>query len=315
MCAYALKNWTVDDPDQWVDLMETYICPMDFRRTSRGTVQGQSTGRFHLGHWRSESPTAARRTLSHVRHAPLSDHYQFLLLLNGSIALECEGQVENYGPGAITTMSLEAPLAMSMTPYEFINLRLPRTLIDSRVHPSVPLCALIAGNKGLGRIAASMIYGLYKERANMTEYQFNSVCDQIAELLCMIAQEDHSAIATEQQGRVSERIRRYIQEHASSPSLSIQQVALDLGWSTRQIQAALQHEQTTYRDLVQNARLEAARERLASPTCHQWSIADIAMSCGLSPGRLSVLFKARYAESPREFRVRMAQPAAPAVAG
>ncbi|MFC7830894.1 AraC family transcriptional regulator [Streptomyces sp. NPDC057375] len=286
--------------------MGTYICPMDFARGSRGMVQGQITDTYHLGHWRSEASTAARRTPGQVRHDPLSEHYQFLLLLSGSIEVDWEGQVETYGSSAVTTLATDLPLDMSMTPCEFISLRVPRAAIDSRIRLSVPFCAAIAGNKGLGRVAASMIYNLHKERANLTEEQFNGVCDQIAALLCMIAEGDKSAVGAEHPGMVSDRVRRYIRKHASSPTLSIQQVGADLGWSTRQIQAALQQEQTTYRDLVQEARLEVARERLASPQGQRWSIADVAASCGLSPGRLSVIFKARYGESPREFRMRMA---------
>ncbi|MDX3433938.1 helix-turn-helix domain-containing protein [Streptomyces sp. ME01-18a] len=279
---------------------------MDFQRASRGTVQSQASDSYLLGHWWAKVPTIARRTPGHVRHNALSGHYQFLLLLRGSIEVDWEGQVESYGSSAVTTLATDLPLDMSMSPCEFISLRLPRSAIDERIRLTVPFCAAIAGNKGLGRVAASMIYNLHKERTNLTESQFDGVCDQIAALLCMIAEGDRSTVAADHPGMVSARVRRYIRKHAGSPTLTIQQVGADLGWSTRQIQASLQENQTTYRDLVQDARLEIARERLASPAGRQYSIADVAASCGLSPGRLSVIFKSRYGESPREYKMRTA---------
>lgn len=305
MSAYRLDARTVPDTDQWVDLMDSRICPLDYRQPSQGRLESQETDEYHLGHWRSDAPSIARRTSQQIRRDSGTQWYQFMLVISGSVLIEHDGEVIHAGPGSLAPFPTGTPLTVSTTPFALINMRLSRSAIDDRINPSGgPLDGWISTDKGPGRIAAGMLYSVYRERAELTEHQFNTICDQLASLLCLSMQGDTTAAAFDHLGQVGDRVRRYIRHNAGNPNLNLRQVATDLGWSTRQIQAALQHKETSYRDLVREARLHAARDHLADPAYSHLSITEVAAASGLSLRRLSSAFKAQFGESPREFRCR-----------
>jgi AraC-like DNA-binding protein len=75
------------------------------------------------------------------------------------------------------------------------------------------------------------------------------------------------------------------------------------------VQAVLQAEGTTARDLIRSQRLELARARLESPDWSDVTVADVASACGLSSHSLfAAAFRARYGTTPSSVRRAAAEP-------
>lgn len=91
--------------------------------------------------------------------------------------------------------------------------------------------------------------------------------------------------------------------HAIDPDLTVSEMAHEIGWSPRYVQAVLARARTSASDLIRAERLELARTRLASPVFADRNVADIATSVGFgSPSAFSSAFRRRFGGSPREFR-------------
>jgi AraC-like DNA-binding protein len=164
---------------------------------------------------------------------------------------------------------------------------------------------------GLGRVVAGMVTELAHERATLTDTEFDAVCDRVVDLLTLLSTDDDGPVRAP--GRLEEveaLARRHIREHAADPGLDTAQISRALGWSTRQIQLALQHSGTTPRELIRQERLRMARELLLDPVQRHLTIDELAHRTGFpSAGALSTAFRRYCGLSPRELRQSGAAPA------
>lgn len=159
-------------------------------------------------------------------------------------------------------------------------------------------------NSGLGRITQAMIRSTHTEQANLSDHEFNAVCDRIAELLSMISLgETHPQRA--QHAQVVAQIRQYVRANVGRNDVRLPAVAHALGWSPRQLRSVLQQTGTTYRDVRREEALRAARDLLEDPSQSD-PIRELAIRAGFTPAWFSAAFKARFGETPREFRRRRA---------
>lgn len=148
-----------------------------------------------------------------------------------------------------------------------------------------------------------MLDGLYAERDDLTDAQFNAVSDRVVELLCMLTTGDDRPDGARHLSDVETVVRRHVRENAADPGLTGTSMARALGWSLRQIQLALQHAGTTPRDLIREERLRLVRERLRCGDCERLTITDLAYASGFSSASaLSTAFRQRFGVSPREMR-------------
>ncbi|MGY4100600.1 helix-turn-helix transcriptional regulator [Nocardia sp. R16R-3T] len=132
--------------------------------------------------------------------------------------------------------------------------------------------------------------------------QFNAVCERTTELLCMMAVGD-STPQRNQLAETAESVRRYVRDNIGVADLRLAAVARALSWSPRQLRTALEQSGTTYREVRQDESLRMARAMLENPDT-TLTIAEIAARSGFTVTWYSAAFKARYGESPREFRKR-----------
>lgn len=87
------------------------------------------------------------------------------------------------------------------------------------------------------------------------------------------------------------------------PNLSVQQIATDMGLSTRYVYNLFAHEKHSPADYIREKRLEKSRQYLSDKNKQYMSITDIAYACGFnSSAYFSSLFSMRYSRSPRSHR-------------
>lgn len=264
----------------------------------------QDTSLFSLHTARHEGRKEVRRTVRHTQQDPNEDYLLWVVTKGEDILFRQRDVEAVVKPGTAILGTPAEPFDVRIGRYSGFVLKLPCEEINDRLGGRSPLEAGFDFSKGLGRLIADMLRSLYEERSNLTELEFNAACTRLVELLCMLMVGDTCPDTTHVQD-VEAAVRRYVHQHAGNPELSLNTVAAALGWSPRRLQSLMSEAGTTYRDLVREERLMAARRMLGDPAMQHLPIMDIAGMCGFASGNvLSILWRERYGETPREYRHR-----------
>lgn len=292
--------------DFWSEHIGSYQSRMGYRysRTDdfRGETVRQRTEAYQLVRFRSDEIEYSR-TAGQIREDPDGD-YRLLLPLTGQIVLRQDGHEARLTPGTGTIVSFGSPFqCVQDAATQAFVLTIPARELDGPLSRKSPLATGLDLSRGLGRVVRSMLDGLYAERDDLTEAQFNAVSDRVVELLCMLTTGDDRPDGARHLSDVETVVRRHVRENAADPALTGTSMARALGWSLRQIQLALQHAGTTPRDLIREERLRLVRERLRCGDCERLTITDLAYASGFSSASaLSTAFRQRFGVSPREMR-------------
>ncbi|RDI54456.1 AraC family transcriptional regulator [Nocardia mexicana] len=298
-------QFTVNDAQQWTELTNSFV-PMGHRiqhadQWTSSLIVQQSTA-YSLLRWDEPAGRTCYRTPGHVRRNPADSFYWFVVPQHSTYTVGRDDSVLHAPHGRAVLMGLDQVCRLRPGP-SALALQLPRTEIDNAVPVDGPRCSMLDMDSGLGRVVATMIHSVRAERSNLSDREFNAVCDRISELLCMLALGDTSP----QQGHLDETVeavRRYVRDSIGVADLRLPAVAHALNWSPRQLRVALQQAGTTYRDVRREEALRAARDLLDSGGAGAMTITEIAARTGFTPTWFSAAFKARYGETPREFRQR-----------
>ncbi|MCX4987809.1 MULTISPECIES: helix-turn-helix domain-containing protein [unclassified Streptomyces] len=292
--------------DFWSEHIGSYQSRMGYRfgrpDNFRGETVRQRTETYQLVRFRSDEIEYSR-TARQVREDPDGD-YRLLLPLTGEIVLRQDGQEARLTPGTGTLVSFGSPFeCLQDASTQAFVLTIPAREVDGPLNRKSPLATGLDLTRGLGRVVGSMLDGLYAERDDLSDSQFDAVSDRVVELLCMLATGDDRPDGARHLTGVETVVRRHVREHAADPGLTGTSMARALGWSLRQVQLALQHAGTTPRDLIREERLRLVRERLRCGDCEHLTITDLAYASGFSSASaLSTAFRQRFGVSPREMR-------------
>ncbi|MFF8538518.1 helix-turn-helix domain-containing protein [Streptomyces sp. NPDC015532] len=292
--------------DFWSEHIGSYQSRMGYRysRTDdfRGETVRQRSEAYQLVRFRSDEIEYSR-TARQIREEPDED-YRLLLPLTGEIVLRQDGHEARLTPGTGTLVSFGSPFqCVQDAATQAFVLTIPARELDGPLSRKSPLATGLDLSRGLGRVVRSMLDGLYAERDDLTDAQFNAVSDRVVELLCMLITGDDRPDGGRHLSDVETVVRRHVRENAADPGLTGTSMARALGWSLRQIQLALQHAGTTPRDLIREERLRLVRERLRCGDCEHLTITDLAYASGFSSASaLSTAFRQRFGVSPREMR-------------
>jgi AraC-like DNA-binding protein len=290
----------------WREHIASYQSRMGYRYSRpdnfRGETIRQHTDTYQLVRFWSDE-IEYTRTTRQVRQDP-DENYRLLLPLGGEILLRQDDQEARLTPGTGALVTFGAPFAcIQRAPTDAFIFTIPAHEVDGPLNRTSPLATGLDLSRGLGRVVGSMLNGLYEERDNLTDPQFNAVSDRVVELLCMLAVGDDRPDAPGHLAQVEAMVRRYVREHAADPELTGAVMAQALGWSLRQVQLALQRVGTTPRELIREERLRLARDRLQSTEFEHMTINDLAYATGFSSASaLSTAFRQRFGLSPREMR-------------
>jgi len=263
----------------------------------------QDTDTYSLHTFRQEGHKEVRRTRHHTQTNPDEDYRLFYVAQGEPVLLRQGDDETEVHPGMAVLATTARPFDIRVGGYSGFVLKLPYREINQRLNVRSPLETAFDTSKGLGRVVTDMLRGLYEERDSLTEREFNAVCGRLTELLCLITVGDDCPDPRHLR-EIESAIRKYVHEHAGDRTLSLRAVAAALGWSPRRLQEVMAQAGTTYRDLVREERLTAARRMLRDSAGQ--TITEVAARCGFaSVNVLSMLFRERYGESPRDYRHRV----------
>lgn len=297
---------TASDSKSWTTIANSFV-PMDYeygdpeRWYSGLTVQESAV--YRLLRWEQRGSCTSYRTRTNIRHQPCDDFYWVVVPERGVYSVryrDVETQAHS-GQAAVTALDdlcqQHIPL---LSAYAF---QVPRAELDHRAGPVAGRGMTIELNSGLGRVAQAMMRSTHAEQANLSDREFNAVCDRIAELLCLIAVGDTNPQRAHH-AQIAAQVRQYVRANVGRGDLRLPAVAHALGWSPRQLRSVLQQTGTTYRDVRRDEALRAARDLLEDPAREEVPIQELAVRAGFTPAWFSSAFKARFGETPRDFRRR-----------
>jgi AraC-like DNA-binding protein len=102
---------------------------------------------------------------------------------------------------------------------------------------------------------------------------------------------------------IMQRARGYVRARISDPSLNTEEVAQEIGMSSRQLNRILAAHGLTVKKLIMNERLGRARDILAYDKRGRANLSELAYSCGFSgPSQFSKSFRRHFGRAPSEMR-------------
>ncbi|MET9029164.1 helix-turn-helix domain-containing protein [Nocardia sp. NPDC004168] len=298
---------TANDAQSWTAIANGFV-PMDYRygdpeRWYSGMTVQESAA-YRLLRWEQRGTSTSYRTRTNIRHGPCDDFYWVVIPERGVYSVRYRGEETRARADQAAVTALDDLCQIHIPLLSAFAIQLPRAELDHRAGPLAERGMTIDLNSGLGRITQAMIRSTHAEQSNLSDHEFNAVCDRIAELLSLISlgethpQRGHHA-------QVVAQIRQYVRANVGRDDVRLPAVAHALGWSPRQLRSVLQQVGTTYRDVRREEALRAARDLLDDPT-REDPIRELAIRAGFTPAWFSAAFKARFGETPREFRRRRA---------
>ncbi|MGY5308619.1 helix-turn-helix domain-containing protein [Nocardia gipuzkoensis] len=297
---------TASDSASWTTIANSFV-PMDYRYGdpdwwySGLTVQESAV--YRLLRWEQRGTSTSYRTRTNIRRVSCDDFYWVVVPERGLYSVRYRDEETSAQPDQAAVTALDDLCQIHIPLLSAYAIQLPRAELDHRAGPLAERGMTIDLNSGLGRIARTMIRSTHAEQSNLSDHEFNAVCDRIAELLSMISLGDtHPQRAHHAQ--VVAQIRQYVRANVGRGDVRLPAVAHALGWSPRQLRVVLQQSGTTYRDVRRDEALRAARDLLEDPARAEDPIRELAVRAGFTPAWFSAAFKARFGETPREFRRR-----------
>jgi len=238
----------------------------------------------------------------HIRADPRGT-CELIVPLAGSAVVEQASSSTEVRPGQLAVCNVDRPYLFAHDAgFRSIALIVPHHDIARRSTVVARDPQLLSGATGLGRIIRRLIITMQQEREELSEAAFDVTCNQLLDLVHLLAEGESSAPRTHRHA-VEADIRNYVRLHATDSDLDVNAIARGLGWSPRYIQQVLQTANTTSRDLIRQERLRLARTRLASSRWAQSSIASIANSCGFrSHAAFTTAFRHEFGMTPTDAR-------------
>lgn len=243
------------------------------------------------------------RDARHIRSDPRGT-YELLVPIAGAARVEQAASSGEIQPGFMALCDVDSPVEFAHTEdFLSISLVVPAQEIDRRNPAIVGKSQAFTGVSGLGRLARQMVITLQEERREFSETTFDIACEQLLDLVCLLAEGATDSAPTGQRAAVEAEIRRYVRRHTDEHDLNVVGIAQALGWSPRYIQEVLKDVGTTSRDLIREERLRVARTRLSSAGWAELSVAQIASASGFtSHASFSTAFRQEFGMTPRDVR-------------
>ncbi|MEU4344618.1 AraC family transcriptional regulator [Nocardia sp. NPDC023852] len=297
---------TASDSKSWTMVANSFV-PMDYEyvdpdRWHSGLTVQESTV-YRLLRWEQRGTCTSSRTRTNIRHGPCDDFYWVVLPEQGLYSVRYRDEVTWAHSGHAALTALDDVCQQYIPELSAYAFQVPRTEIDHRTGSSGSRGRVLDLGSGLGRITQALIRSTHAEQSNLSDREFNAVCDRLAELLSLISLGDTQPQRAHH-AHIAEQIRRYVRANVGHGDVRLPAVAHALGWSPRQLRTVLQQSGTTFRDVRRDEALRAARDLLEDPAREAVPIRDLAIRSGFTPAWFSAAFKARFGETPRDFRRR-----------
>jgi AraC-like DNA-binding protein len=243
------------------------------------------------------------RDTRHIRSDPRGT-YELLVPVAGAGSVEQGSSSAEILPGFMGLCAIDRPVEVAHSnDFSSISLVVPTQEVDRRNPAMAGKSQILTGVSGLGRLARQMVITMQEERRHFSETTFDIACEQLLDLICLVAEGATDSAPAEHRAAVEAEVRRYIHRHTDDRDLNVASIARALGWSIRYIQAVFKDAGTTSRDLIREERLRVARTRLSSEGWTRFSVAEIAYASGFtSHASFSTAFRQEFGMTPRDAR-------------
>jgi AraC-like DNA-binding protein len=241
------------------------------------------------------------RAQRHLRSDP-HDEFVLTVMQSGHGSLEQAGRLAVQRPGVISIFDTSKP-------YEYVQcgetlcVEIPRQMLLSRLHGSVPLAVPHSAESSLGKLLWEML-----KTVNCNELPVGAPVGSLvgSSLICIVAALIETSLDRPIEAAEDllvlplERVRQYIRQHLGNPALSVESIAKANALSPRTLTRLFAAEATSPMRWVWEERL-AASKRALSEGGHGLSVTDVAFANGFSDlSHFSRAFKSRYGSTPKE---------------
>jgi len=240
------------------------------------------------------------------RHAALVDQPTVVLLsyLEGGEHIEFGG--ERYTVAAGDTFVWDSSKATKFEVYESLHkvaLAMPARLLNHNVLSALDRVPRKFGaSSGSRHLLRNLIGVVADQEFDDAEVEAETILDAVNAYV-MGALPDDAAPERGLQAHQRQEIKRYVEQHLSDPSLSIEHISLEHRVSKRYLHWLFRDEPMTLNELIIFKRLGRCRDDLRNPESGHLHISQIAYYWGFAnTSHFSKRYRACFGESPTETR-------------
>lgn len=297
----------------WQETICQVYAKVDVKQMSDGSHAGRvEQGRLGVVNYTlaSGTPYQVRREKEHLSSCQ-NDSIFIQLAQSGECDIEQHGHYFSDTRGRAIVFTVAEPYLLNFSEnFRSIYIEIDRRDIEkkSKIRNIKCLGALDLAT-GSGRLFHDYCMSTYRTYDSLGAAEREIAGSHIVDLFVLAASKNVSAVEDEVDVREARKcaIRLYIDNNFHRPALSPALVAKENGISIRYLHNLFEDTNETISEIFWNTRLQRSRDLLRSPKWAMRTITSIAYTCGFSScSHFSNLFKARFGETPTEFRSRVA---------
>lgn len=267
-----------------------------------GSIELQSVGGLSFMRFAS-SPISFVETLSDVSETQAG--YLLITQVEGARSYSQNGSVALLKPGDSTLIDSGHVWSSQCGERSVrLYLRVPRKILENYLqsaHP--PVAQRIAGQNGIGATLCRLAASVYEEAREYEEREGAAALHAYLELFAACLKDREGEEEEDRKGRLSSRIKSYVEAHLVEPGLNPTGIAEAIGISLRHLHRVFGHKGITLGNWIRKRRLEQCRQELLSSRARRRSITEIAYSWGFSDSaHFSRSFRREFGIAPRELR-------------
>jgi AraC-like DNA-binding protein len=171
---------------------------------------------------------------------------------------------------------------------------------------------IVRGDRGAGRIAASMIRALApNNEQHFNDHAAEHVATALLHAIAAAYAETYGERIQADAATGSRRLQmvQFVEEHLDEAELNVARVATAFGVTDRYVRMLFEGSQEPLSAYIRRRRFEECARQLCDPLLRSRTISEIALSCGFnSLASFDRAFKAYFDMTPREYRVSCDRP-------
>ncbi|CAN5430959.1 hypothetical protein BH11PSE9_BH11PSE9_17050 [soil metagenome] len=312
----AIQRWSTDGAvaakrlDLYAEALTSAVDPMHVASRDEGRFHAQvdavNFGPLSL----IRAVGGAHRCVRDEHDVAASGARSIHMILNTSSAwrLRHRGMLDMRA-GDIVLLDSDLGHEIELGEFSITHLKLPEPWLRQWVPSTQALAACVVPRDAVwGQALTSFVHRLTPEVVAGMPMSGQGLAEHIGMLLALVAAEtgaEGPTAAAPRARALAERIGDVIVERCTETSLSVTDVAVSLGVSTRTLHRALAGSRHTFGGLLMAARVDVAIRMLDSPSMDGLTTAEIGRRAGfVDASHFARVIHARSGRTPRQLRLR-----------
>lgn len=309
-----LNTSSVPLPDReffWRQVMENRFMALNFEPLG-GTPFAATLDYLRLGNLDLMRLEASAHAVARSTQSAQTDASEFFMIsyqIAGEGKLEQANRFSTQTAGDFVLYDSRRPFNMSYSS-DFCKhvIRIPRAKLLAHITNPESLCAItVQKDSEAGLLLGAMLRTLFMSSSSSSICVQESLAKGLIEVAIGGLQSIPDAAIAEPSKLHSfhlQRVKLYIAENLSDPSLNIEKISVDLKLSISSLYRVFEMENMTLSQWIWNQRLEHCKRDLLARNLAHKNIGDIAFDWGFSNfAHFSRAFKKETGMTPREFRL------------